>query len=123
MKTSIYNVKAKTPKKGLKSSKVINKITFPQKNVMVIERTYVYPPKDANINEENARKRVYLPKDTRDGWLWMFTSKDDYIDIEENGGGVWVVREYYVKEGYVYQYPKSRKETKNSEEESAESDE
>lgn len=92
----------KAPKKGLKSSKVVNRVLFPYANTMIIEREYTFL--ENNSEASVSRPRVNLPKDTRNGWEFIGSSKDDYKFIGNNG--VWVVREHYIRKGHVFQYPK-----------------
>lgn len=87
--------------KGLKSSGVQNTVLYPYKNIMIIERKYTY--KD-NI-ENSSRPRVTLPKDTREGWEFMGTEKDEYEKVGDTGQ--WIVREVYFKKGRVFQRPKN----------------
>ena len=93
---------AKAPKKGLKSSGVTNRVLFPYANTMVIERTYTFLENNPEV--ATSRPRVTLPSDTRNGWEFIGTSKDDYQTI--GNVGYWTVREHYIRKGHVFQYPK-----------------
>ena len=92
----------KAPKKGLKSSSVSNRVLFPYPNTMIIEREYMFL--ENNSEASVSRPRVHLPKDTRDGWEFVGSSKDDYKFV--GNSGIWVVREHYIRKGHVFQYPK-----------------
>ena len=85
-----------------KSLSVDNKVLYPYPNVMVIERRYQFLE-----GFDAKRTPVRLPKDTRIGWKYVGTAKEDHITIGKVG--YWVLREMYIKKNYVYDLPKEKK--------------
>lgn len=82
-----------------KSSDVKNTVLYPYPNVMIIQREYTYD----NTSTTN-RPREKLPSTVRAGWKHVVTSKDPYRKTAV--GGIWTVREIYVKDGWIFQKPK-----------------
>lgn len=82
-----------------KSVSVDNRVLYPYENIMVIERRYQFLE-----GYDAKRNPVRLPKNTKIGWTYIGTEKDDHIKIDKVG--YWVVREIYIKNKHVYNLPK-----------------
>ena len=82
-----------------KSVHVSNNVLYPYPNIMVIERTYHFLE-----GYDAKRNPVRLPKNTKIGWTYVGTEKDDHIKIGKIG--YWTVREVYFKNKHVYNLPK-----------------